>query len=51
MLAWRAYSALGESKKVLSYLKAAQPKAPDEANKTRVQEMSKHLEKGEDINK
>ncbi len=47
----RGYSAIGDFKKALAYLKVALPKAPDEANKTRVQEMTKRAEKGEDINK
>jgi tetratricopeptide (TPR) repeat protein len=47
----RAYSALGEYRKALPYLKTAVTKAPDEMNKTRVQEMMARLEKGEDINK
>ena len=47
----RAYSAVGEYKKGLPHLKTALPKAPDDANKSRVEGMIKQLEKGEDINK
>jgi tetratricopeptide (TPR) repeat protein len=47
----RAYSALAEYNKALTYMKKALPKAPDEMNKTRVNEMIAKLEKGTDINK
>jgi hypothetical protein len=47
----RAHSGLGEYKKGLPYLKAALPKAPDDANKTRVETMIKQLESSQDINK
>ena len=46
----RAYSAVGEYKKALGYMKAALPQSPDEANKSRVESMIKKLEEGKDIN-
>ena len=46
----RAYSALGEYKKALPYMKVALPLAPDEANKARVEIMIKKLEEGKDAN-
>jgi tetratricopeptide (TPR) repeat protein len=46
----RAYSALGEYKKALPYMKVALPLAPDEANKTRVEIMIEKLEEGKDAN-
>lgn len=46
----RAYSALGDFKKGLTYLKAALPSAPDEGNKMRLESMIKKLEEGKDIN-
>jgi hypothetical protein len=46
----RAYAALGDYKKALSYAKVSLPKAPDEANKMRVQAMIKNLEEGKNIN-
>jgi tetratricopeptide (TPR) repeat protein len=46
----RGYSALGDYKKALVYMKAALPKAPDDANKTRVESMIKTLQEGKNIN-
>lgn len=46
----RAYSALGEYKKALPYMKVALPLSPDEANKARVEIMIKKLEEGKDAN-
>lgn len=46
----RGYSAVGDYKKALSYLKAALPQAPDELNKTSVEGMMKKLEMKEDVN-
>lgn len=46
----RGYSALGEYKKALGYMKSALPKAPDEANKNLVTSMIKTLEEGKNIN-
>ena len=46
----RGYSALGEYKKALAFLKTALPKAPDEANKSSVETMIIKLEEGKDIN-
>jgi tetratricopeptide (TPR) repeat protein len=46
----RAYSALGEYKKAIGYIKAALPQAPDEVNKGRVEAMLKMLEEGKDVN-
>lgn len=46
----RAYSALGEYKKALPYLKAALPKAPNELNKNSVTTMIQKLEAGKDAN-
>jgi hypothetical protein len=45
------YSALGEYKKALTYMKTALVKAPDQHDKEAAQEMITKLEKGEDINK
>jgi hypothetical protein len=47
----RAHSALGEYKKASVFLKFALPKAPDDANKIRVEAMIKQLESNTDINK
>jgi tetratricopeptide (TPR) repeat protein len=46
----RAYSALGDYKKALTYLKVALPKAPDELNKNSVSAMIQKLETGKDVN-
>lgn len=46
----RAYSAIGDYKKALQYIKAALPQSPDEINKTRLEDMIKKLEEGKDIN-
>lgn len=46
----RAYSALGEYKKAITYLKQALPKAPNDFNKTNVESMIRKLEEGKDIN-
>jgi len=46
----RGYSALGEYKKALPFMKQALPLAPDAANKARVEIMIKKLEEGKDAN-
>jgi hypothetical protein len=46
----RAYSAQGDYKKALTYMKAALPQAPDGLNKTSVETMIKKLEEGKDVN-
>ena len=46
----RGYSALGDYKKALDYVKKAQPQAPDPANKANVEKMIKTLEDGKDVN-
>jgi hypothetical protein len=46
----RSYSAIGDYKKALQYMKAALPQAPDELNKTNVSAMIKKLEEGKDVN-
>ena len=46
----RAYSATGDFKKALQYMKAALPQAPDELNKNSVTAMIKKLEEGKDVN-
>jgi hypothetical protein len=46
----RAYSAVGDYKKALTYIKAALPQAPDELNRTSVEGMIKKLESRQDIN-
>lgn len=46
----RVYSALGEYKKALTYMKAALPQAPNDFNKSTVESMIKKLEEGKDIN-
>jgi tetratricopeptide (TPR) repeat protein len=46
----RAYSATGDFKKALVYMKAALPLAPDEGNKSNVSAMIKRLEGGKDVN-
>lgn len=47
----RAYSAKGDYKKGLTYLKVALPAAPDEGAKRNVEALIKRLEEGQDINK
>ena len=46
----RAYSATGDYKKALQYMKAALPLAPDDGNKTSVAAMIQKLEEGKDVN-
>lgn len=46
----RAYSAKGDYKKALTYMKAALPQAPDDGNKNHVSGMIKKLEDGQDVN-
>jgi tetratricopeptide (TPR) repeat protein len=46
----RAYSAKGDFKKALAYMKAALPQAPDEGNKTNVETMIKRLQENQDVN-
>lgn len=46
----RGYSAIGDYKKALTYIKAALPQAPDALNKTSVEEMMKKLEAKQDVN-
>jgi tetratricopeptide (TPR) repeat protein len=46
----RAWSAMGDYKKALSYMKAALPMAPSAMNKTRVEGMIKTLQEGKDVN-
>jgi len=46
----RAYSANGDFKKALTYMKAALLQAPDERNKLNVQNMIGRLEQGQDVN-
>lgn len=46
----RAYSAIGDYKKAITYMKLALPKAPNEFNKTNVESMIKKLETNQDIN-
>lgn len=46
----RAYSALGNYKKALTYMRAALTQAPNEFNKTNVESMIKKLEEGKDAN-
>jgi uncharacterized protein HemY len=46
----RGYSATGDFKKALQYMKAALLQAPDDLNKTNVTNMIKKLEEGKDIN-
>ncbi|HEY5918973.1 MAG TPA: DUF2911 domain-containing protein [Chryseolinea sp.] len=46
----RAYSAMGNYKKALTYMKTALPQAPNEFNKTNVETMIKTLEGGKDVN-
>jgi uncharacterized protein HemY len=46
----RAYSAHGDYKKAITYMKAALPQAPDERNKANVEAMIKKLQVGQDVN-
>jgi tetratricopeptide (TPR) repeat protein len=46
----RAYSANGDFKKAIEYLKAALPQAPDERNRANVTTMIGKLEEGKDVN-
>lgn len=46
----RGYSALGDYKKALEYLKKAQAQAPDDLNKNNIATLLPKLEKGQDIN-
>ena len=46
----RAYSAKGDYKKALSYMKSALPQAPDDGNKTHVEAMIKKLQESQDVN-
>jgi Protein of unknown function (DUF2911) len=46
----RAFSATGDYKKALTYMKAAFTQAPDEGSKTAVDAMIKKLETGKDVN-
>lgn len=46
----RGYSATGDYKKALEYLKKAQAQAPDGPNKTNIEKMLPMLQQGKDIN-
>lgn len=46
----RGYSAMGDYKKALTYMKAALPQAPDDGNKNSVEGMIRKLEAREDVN-
>ena len=46
----RAYSAMGNYKKALGYMKAALAQAPSDMNKITVEAMIKKLEEGKDVN-
>ena len=46
----RAYSATGDYKKALTYIKAAQVQSPNDMNKTNIEVMIKKLQEGKDIN-
>jgi hypothetical protein len=46
----RGYSAMGDYKKALDYLKKAQVQAPDDLNKSNIASLMPKLEKGQDIN-
>jgi tetratricopeptide (TPR) repeat protein len=46
----RGYSAIGEYKKALPYMKAALSQSPADQNKTNIEAMIKKLEEGKDIN-
>ena len=46
----RGYSAIGDFKKALTYMKAALPQAPDDLNKTSVEGMIRKLQERQDVN-
>jgi tetratricopeptide (TPR) repeat protein len=46
----RAYSAKGDYKKALTYMKTALPQSPDEGNKFHVEGMIKKLQENQDVN-
>ena len=46
----RGYSAVGDYKKSLEYLKNALPQVPNQLNKANIEGMIKKLEEGKDIN-
>jgi tetratricopeptide (TPR) repeat protein len=46
----RAYSAKGDYKKALNYMKTALPQSPDDGNKTHVESMIKKLQENQDVN-
>jgi hypothetical protein len=46
----RAYSAKGDYKKALTYMKTALPQSPDEGNKLHVEGMIKKLQENQDVN-
>lgn len=46
----RAFSALGDYRKALTYMKAALPQAPDNGNRNSVESMIKRLESKQDVN-
>ena len=46
----RGYSATGDYKKALDYLKKAEAQAPDPANKGNIDRLIPVLEQGKDIN-
>jgi tetratricopeptide (TPR) repeat protein len=46
----RGYSAMGDYKKAIDYLKKAQGQAPDDLNKNNIASLLPKLEKGQDIN-
>lgn len=46
----RAYSAKGDYKKALSYMKTALPQAPDDGNKIHIEGMIKKLQENQDVN-
>ena len=46
----RGYSANGDYKNALKYIKLAQPLAPNQANKDAIDKMIKMLNEGKDIN-
>lgn len=46
----RGYSALGDYKKALTFMKAALPQAPDDGNRNSVEAMIKRLESKQDVN-
>jgi tetratricopeptide (TPR) repeat protein len=46
----RAYSAVGEYKNAVKYMKAALAQSPDQTNSSRIESMIKTLEEGKDVN-